>query len=227
MIIKNNKFLLSKGLAFYSEKESLRLEEELRNGWHLKRIFLLGFYVLEKGEKEDKRVVMDVYAGKKEEIQDYYDLYQYSGWERITTHQRYQIFKGNKEAPSVYSDEATYKARFHYERWWLFYKQLPIGLLSLFLFVLLKQQTTSLFFKEHSIAYKGVCFMLMLGLLVPLIMGSLLLYFQLVYPRRERFYAQPERYGKRQRFGLDMVASMVIGGVFGLVIAIVMSYLVM
>lgn len=226
MIIKNNKFLLSKGLAFYTEKESLRLEEELRDGWHLKKVSYFGYYVLEQGVREDKRVVIDVYSGKKHDIQEYYDLYQESGWEVIARHQRYQIFKGEREAPFVYTDEATYKDRFRYERRWLFYRYLPTALVSLIVLWLLNQQGIRLFFQEHSVVYDSLQLVLLIGLLVPLIMASLLMYFQLVYPRRSQYYQQPEGYGKRQRFGIDMVASMVIGGILGVIIATVMSYLV-
>jgi hypothetical protein len=61
LIIKEKKYVISKGLAFYAEMESQRLEKELADGWEMDKINWLGFYRLKKVKPEEAQIVIDFY----------------------------------------------------------------------------------------------------------------------------------------------------------------------
>lgn len=50
--MKETKYMLSLGLAYFEQAEMKRLNKKSREGWHLKKLSFMG-YILEKGEPAD------------------------------------------------------------------------------------------------------------------------------------------------------------------------------
>ncbi|MBO0475028.1 DUF2812 domain-containing protein [Enterococcus ureasiticus] len=62
-MFKGKKYIFSKGIAFYPEKEMQILKRQARKGWHFKKMNELGFLVFEKGSPEEKEFSVDFFDG--------------------------------------------------------------------------------------------------------------------------------------------------------------------
>ena len=201
MIIKGKKYLFSKGLAFYAEMESQRLERELSEGWLIDKIHWLGFYRLKQVEQEQAQVVIDFYPGKKSEIDEYIDIYQAAGWESVTSYrQRYFIFKSDIGTEAVYTDEESYASRLSKERQWMLLNSLYFVLIGLIGVLLMKMPMTKEFLLSMPSIYYTIGGVTMISLMFPIVMLSLLLYYKLIYSKRQAYFKEPKRYAKRQHF---------------------------
>ncbi|MEG0286904.1 MAG: DUF2812 domain-containing protein [Vagococcus sp.] len=225
MIIKGKKYLFSKGLAFYAEMESQRLERELSEGWLIDKIHWLGFYRLKQVEQEQAQVVIDFYPGKKSEIDEYIDIYQAAGWESVTSYrQRYFIFKSDIGTEAVYTDEESYASRLSKERQWMLLNSLYFVLIGLIGVLLMKMPMTKEFLLSMPSIYYTIGGVTMISLMFPIVMLSLLLYYKLIYSKRQAYFKEPKRYAKRQHFFIDLIFAGLIGGVLGGIIGFVTGY---
>ncbi len=215
MVFKNTKIKLSKGLAFYSEKESIQFAKEAREGWQLKKISPFGFYIFKKAKPEDSTWVIDFYSGKKIDVCDYVELYQDSGWSLVENYRnRYFVFKSTGNHIFNYTDRQTYKERLKNETVWMLLQSLWLFFPSLIIYLFLfhfNNFSMSLWVK---VMVSGVLFV---GMIFPIMMAVLLLYFKVMYRKRPELYNNPKAIDRSQNFGRDMVISMVIGAIFGFI----------
>lgn len=215
MILKNTKIKLSKGLAFYAEKESIYFADEAREGWQLKKISPLGFYIFKKASPEESAWVIDFYSGKKTEVNDYVDFYQESGWSLVENYRnRYFVFKSTGNHIFNYTDSQTYKERLKNETVWMLLQSLWLFFPSLIIYLFLfhfNNFSMSLWLRA---LISGVLFV---GIIFPIMMLVLLLYFKVMYRKRPELYNNPKAIDKSQKFGRDMVIAMIIGAIFGFV----------
>ena len=58
---------------------------------------------------------------------------------------------------------------------------------------------------------------LFLGIIFPVMLAVLLLYFKMIYRKRPELYNNPKAIDRSQKFGRDMVIAMIIGALFGFV----------
>ncbi|RST94583.1 hypothetical protein CBF36_05085 [Vagococcus bubulae] len=215
MIWKNTKIKLSKGLAFYAEKESIYFSKEASRGWQLKKISPLGFYVFKKAAEEESTWVIDFYSGKKEDINEYVEFYQDSGWSLVENYRnRYFVFKSTGNHVFNYTDRQTYKERLKNETVWMLLQSLWAFFPSLFIYLIL-------FYFNHfdmSLWLRAIISgVLFLGIIFPVMLAVLLLYFKMMYRKRPELYNNPKAIDKSQKFGRDMVIAMIIGALFGFI----------
>lgn len=216
MIIGNKKYIYSKGLAFYAELESQRLEKELANGWLIESINFFGWYKLIQVEKEEARIMIDFYPDKKDELEDYLELYQASGWSKVTSYRnRYFIFKAPINTESVYTDEESLATRIKKESIWFMLNSLIVSVFGIIWLFLLNSPTFGLEFSKGS-GWYGFLQGMGIGLLsFPVLMIILMIYFKVMYLKRSSYFKQPENYAKKQRFLRDIFVTMLIGAVVG------------
>lgn len=132
--MKETKYMLSLGLAYFEQAEMKRLNKKSREGWHLKKLSFMG-YILEKGEPEDIVYSVDYRFLKDDESAEYIDMFQLGGWEHVFTEHNLHIFKARRGTKPIYSDNDTRVEKYNrLQRWWgytslIFLSMLIISLL--------------------------------------------------------------------------------------------------
>lgn len=221
MIWKNTKIKISKGLAFYAEKESIHFSEEAKNGWQLKHISPFGFYKFQKAPGEDSTWVIDFYDGRKKDIDDYVGLYEDSGWQLVENYRnRYFVFKTVEDVVFNYTDKETYKERLRKETKWMMLQSLWVAIPSLILLLIITFQKS---IKINVMLKAFLSGVLSAGVVFPLLMCVLLIYFKIVYRKRPELFNNPRELDKSQKFFRDLVIMMIIGGMLGFIFGIVTS----
>lgn len=222
MKIGNKKYLLCKGLAFYAELESKRLEKELAQGWEIEAINWLGYYRLKKVGPEESQMVIDFYPGKKSDVDEYVELYEMAGWKKVTSYRkRYYVFKADKNQESVYTDEESFAFRIKKEQSWFMMNGLLVFLIGLLFVSVIHQPVFQEMLRNHFIISMLLNFIGMVGILFPVSMIITMLYFKLTYGKRTIYFNHPEKYAKKQRFLRDLFLLMVSGFIIGFVLSFI------
>lgn len=119
----NKKYLLSLGVAYYPEKEMVRLQKQASMGWHFVKMNRLGFLKFIKGKSETTKYAVDFFEGDPSEIVDYLAMYQAGGWTYISNYKdRYFYFKASPDTPAIFSDQESYQERIDNETRYLMKK---------------------------------------------------------------------------------------------------------
>ncbi|PEA12388.1 signal peptidase I [Bacillus thuringiensis] len=99
-------------MAWSLEKEEAFLRKMHQKGWALQRYNLL--YTFKKTEPKDVIYKADfrlVYWDSKEKQQEYFEIYEMSGWKRVTSFTRWNYFckevEKGFELPDIYSEKDT------------------------------------------------------------------------------------------------------------------------
>lgn len=141
-MFKGKKYIFSRGIAFYPEKEMQLLKKEAQKGWHFRKMNQVGLLVFEKGNAEEKEYSVDFFDGTSDELSEYLVIYKQAGWENIANYKKkYFYFKADCGTPTIYSDSESYWLRMKKEWYWLLFRSLvylPIGITLLLVFFLLK-----------------------------------------------------------------------------------------
>lgn len=218
----NHKFYqLSSGIAFYPEKICVDLTEKAQQGWRLKKINALGFFVYEKTPPSEKQFAIDFYEGKKQEVTDYLTIFQEAGWHLILDYKkRYYFFEGTPQTPPIYSEAKSYQGRIKKEWWWLFLQSfwnVPIGLL-IYLFL---AKVVTPFWPDSLFLKFFTAFSVSFFTVMPLAVLINCLYSSLFYKKRGTFYRHPEKIGflQKRKFRRDLLLISLIGGVCGFLVA--------
>ncbi|PFI79450.1 DUF2812 domain-containing protein [Bacillus cereus] len=98
--------------AWNLEKEEAFLRKMHQQGWALQKYNLM--YTFQKTEPKDVIYKADfrlVYRDSKEQQQEYFEIYEMSGWKRVTSFTRWNYFckevEEVNELPDIYSDKET------------------------------------------------------------------------------------------------------------------------
>lgn len=126
--MRNSKYIMSGGLAFFEESDMERLREKSLRGWHIKKFSFLG-YRLERGEPTDVIYTIDYHLLNEEDQEEYFDMFKMAGWEHVCTEYNMHIFKAPRGTKPIYSDSDTKKAK--YSRLSKLWRNTSIALLSL------------------------------------------------------------------------------------------------
>ncbi|MEG0255242.1 MAG: DUF2812 domain-containing protein [Vagococcus sp.] len=222
MIIGDKKFIMSKGLAFYAELESERLEKELSKGWEIESINWLGYYRLKKVEPENSQVVIDFYPGNKKDVDEYIDFYEMADWKKVTSYRkRYYVFKAKKGNESVYTDEESFAFRVKKEQSWFLMNGIFVFLLGLLFISIIHQPAIKEILSSHFFIFILLNFVGMVGVLFPVSMIITMIYFKLTYGKRTTYFNHPEKYAKKQRFLRDLFLLMLSGFVVGVILSFI------
>ena len=226
MIIRRKKYVFSRGVAFYPEKEMELLRVMAKQGWHLKRMNGLGFLEFVQGDCEDQRFSVDFFTGSKAELDDYLAIYQEAGWTYVANFkEKYFYFKADPCTPAIYSDEESYSQRMREEWRWNFFSSLvylPVGLVLYYVAYLTKQPEvghTFLYILSRILLFITATFFTVM----PISIFINVLFSKIFYKDRKKFFSRPEVFAKRQRLWRDMIALMIIGGLFGILLSILLG----
>ena len=98
--------------AWNLEKEEAFLRKMHQQGWALQKYNLM--YTFQKTEPKDVMYKADfrlVYRDSKEQQQEYFEIYEMSGWKRVTSFTRWNYFckeaEEVNELPDIYSEKET------------------------------------------------------------------------------------------------------------------------
>lgn len=223
-----HKYSYTSGVAFYSEKEMLRLQKWRRNGWQFVKMNRLGFLVFQPSEPAEKLFAVDFFSGKPVELNEYLEFYEASGWKVISNYRgKYFYFMAEPGTPLLFSDQTSYQERIFAEWRWLLRQSIWIPLVGLAMLIgniFLKQAITP--FLSADLADFIVGFVIGVGsilLITPILYLLTILFMQIRYGNRADFYQHPEKLAQKQRIGRDMLFLMGIGGVIGLILGFVIA----
>ncbi|MEB2302697.1 DUF2812 domain-containing protein [Lysinibacillus xylanilyticus] len=101
--MRNKRYMPSIGLAFSEALDMKKLSEKAAKGWHLKRFRLAG-YGLEKGEPEEVIFSIDYRKLRKDDEEEYFELFAYGGWTHVCSSAHMHIFKAAPKTTPIYSD---------------------------------------------------------------------------------------------------------------------------
>ncbi|WP_208559282.1 DUF2812 domain-containing protein [Marinilactibacillus kalidii] len=130
------------------EKEECFLKEMALKGWHFTHYKGLRYH-FEQGESEKVDYRIDYFDGKKEEKEDYAQLFEDAGWTLVTT---YPIFDGewcyfkkeakDKEVNEIFTDDESKIMLFKKIRYrWTMYGFLLLALIPFSLYTTLSRGT--------------------------------------------------------------------------------------
>lgn len=226
MKIGKSKYLLSRGLGFYSEYEANRIKKEAAKGWRLRKISRTGFLIFKEEEPVAIDVTIDFYSGKKKEITEYLELYEASGWNVASSYRnRYFIFEAPIDTLSAYTDPDSYEEKIKKENKWLIKQFFIPSVFSLFLLLVMRLDSVNLWLQQFSLSIvRLINIILVVYLLYPVIGLSLIYYFKLIYPKRKEYYQNTAGFAKRQYFWRDMLLATLIGGVIGGIAGFIAGY---
>lgn len=218
MIINGKKYIFSRGVAFYPEKEMEILKEQAQQGWEFRKMNVLGFLTFTKAAPENKKFSVDFFSGSKDDLEEYLSLYKEAGWESIATYKKkYFYFKADPYTPTIYSDEESYGVRMYKEWVWMFWQHLlsiPIGLLLFWVAVQMGKWKM-----VHTVWFISVRMLLMFFgtffTVMPLSVILNVVFSLIIYKDRRKFYNRPEQFAKKQKFRRDMIVLMIIGAIIG------------
>ncbi|WP_150284302.1 DUF2812 domain-containing protein [Rummeliibacillus sp. TYF-LIM-RU47] len=100
------KYVISGGLAFSEDKDLEKLRKYSLKGWHVNGFKFMG-YTLEKGKSKDYIYTIDYRTLKKEETEEYFELFSSSGWTHISSQANIHLFRGLPGTSPIFSDRET------------------------------------------------------------------------------------------------------------------------
>lgn len=224
-MFKGRKYIFSRGVAFYPEKEMQLLRKQANKGWHFKKMNHMGFLVFEKGKAEDKAFSVDFFDGTPEELSEYLVIYEEAGWKNIANYKKkYFYFKADYGTPTIYSDPESYWLRMKKEWVWLSLRSLiylPLGIGLLVLLFLTK--TTQVNVLSSLSVRTLLAFLGMLFIAIPIGVVINVIFSLVIYSDRTKYYNQPERFAKRQKIVRDSLFLAIIGFIVGVLISILLK----
>lgn len=226
-IFKGKKYIYSKGIAFYPEKEMQLLKRQADEGWQFKKMNQAGFLVFEKGTPEEKDFSVDFFTGSPNELSEYLVIYEESGWKNISNYKnKYYYFKAERNTPTIYSDSESYWIRMKKEWLWLFFRTLiylPIGICILMLVFLTKEMQNAIL---ANVVVRGILLSIgMLFTLLPLGIALTVAFSLVIYKDRTKYYNHPERFAKRQKVFRDSIVLAILGAIVGMLFSVLLANL--
>jgi hypothetical protein len=221
---KRKKYLYSFGVAYYPEKEMMRLQEQAAKGWQFVHMNSFGFLKFVQSQPQEKKFAVDFFQGDCTDIEDYLAMYEASGWEYISSYKdRYFYFQAPLDASTIFSDQQSYQERIDNEARYLIkrsFRMTGIGLVILLGIYLLDRwlrfSSNEVLDFSYGVAVGVMCTPLAI-VLVSFLMRRL-------YKNRASFYKEPEKLAKRQRVLRDTLLFMGVGALIGGIIGFLAGY---
>lgn len=218
MIINGKKYIFSRGVAFYPEREMEILKEQAQQGWAFQKMNGFGLLKFSKAAPENKKFSVDFFSGSKDELDEYLSIYAEAGWTYVATYKKkYFYFKADPYTPTIYSDEESYGMRMYKEWIWMFWQNLfciPIGLIFIWLTIQMGKwdvpHTTLFISLRMFVIFFGTFFTVM-----PLAIIINVIFSLIIYKDRKKFYDRPEQFAKKQKYWRDIIVLMIIGAILG------------
>jgi hypothetical protein len=222
---RKTKYLYSLGVAYYPEKEMMRLQKQASQGWQFVHMNHLGFLKFVRCQPQEKKYAVDFFQGDKSDVDDYLAMYEAGGWEYVSSYQkRYYYFQAAVDTPPIFSDQQSYQERIDREMRYLIIRSFwltGIGVGALLLIYLLARWLWHTYNEALGFFY-GVAVGL---ILTPATISITSLVMRCLYKNRASFYKEPEKLAKRQNFWRDTLILMGVGALIGGVIGFLAAYL--
>lgn len=222
---RKTKHLYSLGVAYYPEKEMMRLQEQAAKGWQFVHMNQFGFLKFIQSQPQEKKFAVDFFQGDKSDVDEYLAMYEAGGWEYISSYKnRYYYFQAPLETPAIFSDQQSYQERIDSEARYLMkrsFGKTGVGLVILLLIYLLARWLVLTYNEILGFSY-GVA----VGLIcAPLVIGVVSFLMRRLYKNRASFYKEPEKLAKRQHVLRDTLLFMGVGALIGRIIGFLAGYL--
>lgn len=105
-----NRYIMNMGLAFDEERAMKKLSQRAKEGWILKEMSLLR-YKLVKGQPKEIVYSMD-YKKLGENTEEYFELFQSSGWEHMCSYGDFHFFSALPETVPLYTEKENYLSKY-------------------------------------------------------------------------------------------------------------------
>ncbi|MBK5241724.1 DUF2812 domain-containing protein [Clostridium sp.] len=128
---KENKYIMNMGLAFDEDRAMRKLSQMAKEGWILKEMSL-SRYKLVKGQPKEIVYSMD-YKELSKDDNEYFEVFQSSGWEHMCSFGPYHFFSAPPETVSIYTEKENYLSK--YEKSKHVYKKTAIISIVILIFV--------------------------------------------------------------------------------------------
>ena len=107
---KKNSYIMNMGLAFDEDRAMKKLSQKAKEGWILKEMSLFR-YKLVKGEPKELVYSMD-YKELSENDNEYFELFQSSGWAHMCSYGDFHFFAAPPETVPIYTEKENYLSKY-------------------------------------------------------------------------------------------------------------------
>ncbi|MCY7961628.1 DUF2812 domain-containing protein [Bacillus inaquosorum] len=107
--MKQNKYMMSEGLAFSEEKDMKRLSDMASKGWLLDSFAFMG-YKLKKAEP--RKLIYSIDYHDVESLEEYTEMFEAAGWEHVCSSHGMHIFSAEPGTSPIYSDQSTMREKY-------------------------------------------------------------------------------------------------------------------
>jgi hypothetical protein len=107
---KKNRYIMNMGLAFDEDRAMKKLGQMASEGWILEKISLFR-YRLVKSQPKELVYSMD-YKKLGKNIEEYFELFQKSGWEHMCSYGDFHFFSAPPETISIYTEKENYLSKY-------------------------------------------------------------------------------------------------------------------
>lgn len=104
--MRNEKYMMSGGLAFSEQNDLKKLRQKAAQGWTVKRFKFMGYH-FEKGTPEDVIFSIDYRDFKKGEEEEYLEMFEMAGWNHVSSNAGIHLFKALPGTSPIYSDKES------------------------------------------------------------------------------------------------------------------------
>lgn len=109
---EQTKYRPSMGLAFNEDREMIMLREMANKGWKFYSYKYLG-YKFKKGDPEDLIYSVDMHTVKKDEKEQYFNLFGDAGWAHIcSVGNSIHYFSASPDTKPIYTDRDTLSEKY-------------------------------------------------------------------------------------------------------------------
>ncbi|MBW7475450.1 DUF2812 domain-containing protein [Paenibacillus oenotherae] len=103
---KQRRYIASGGLAFTENRDMNKLSRLAAKGWLLESFASFGYYV-RRGEPQQLVYSVDYNKVEHDELRDYVELFEASGWTKVCSQERIHIFSAPAGTKPIYTDSDT------------------------------------------------------------------------------------------------------------------------
>jgi len=111
---KKNNYIMNMGLAFDEDRAMEKLCQKAKEGWILEEMSLFR-YKLVKSKPKEVVYSMD-YKVLSENDNEYFELFQSSGWEHMCSYGAFHFFSAPPETVPIYTEKETYLSKYESSR---------------------------------------------------------------------------------------------------------------
>jgi hypothetical protein len=111
---KKNSYIMNMGLAFDEDRAMKKLSQKAKEGWILEEMSLFRYKLVKRQPKE---IVYSMdYKELSKNDNEYFELFQSSGWEHMCSYGAFHFFSAPPETVPIYTEKETYFSKYESSR---------------------------------------------------------------------------------------------------------------